>query len=335
MRCAARKVIRNSLLLSNKLRLVISLITCFYYACFQSVTAQQCANPSGELLVNQTFGLAGAPVSLSNQTSYEFEPIDCPGDGQYAVLASLDGSCFNSTWHAVDRDHTSSSVRGNMLVVNGGNKAGVFYQQPVSGLCNGTSYEISFWVMNLLRTETCLNALIPNLSISVETSEGLVFQTLSIGQILQTDTPTWRRCSLLFTAPTSTEDVVIKLINNQGDYGCGNDMALDDFQVRQCGECPDQPETVYVPDAFTPNNDGLNDRLTFFTRLKTTGTFTMKVLNRWGNLIFASQNSADTWDGTFNGAPCPPDTYTWIVTYQAATPSKREFSRTGHVLLVR
>ncbi|MBN8821443.1 MAG: gliding motility-associated C-terminal domain-containing protein [Spirosoma sp.] len=332
---AARKVIRNSYRLSITLRPAIGLIACFLYARPQLVTAQQCANPSGELVVNQTFGVAGNPVSIANQTTYEFEPIDCPGDGQYAVLSSLDGTCFNSTWYAVDRDHTSASTRGNMLVVNGGNKPGVFYQQAVSGLCKGTSYEVSFWVMNLLRTETCLNALIPNLSISIETSEGLVIQSLTIGQIPQTDSPTWRRCSVLFTAPTSTEDIVIKLINNQGDYGCGNDMALDDFQVRQCGECPNQPETVYIPDAFSPNNDGMNDRLAFFTQLKTSNAFRIRVFNRWGNLIFSSQNPAETWDGTFNGSPCPADTYTWIVTYQSVTQPKREISQTGRVVLVR
>ncbi len=333
--CAARKVIRNSYRLSIPFPLAIGLIASFFFACPQPIMAQQCANPSGDLVINQTFGTAGNPVSLVNQTTYEFEPIDCPGDGQYAVLSSLDGTCFNSTWHAVDRDHTAAGIRGNMLVVNGGNKPGVFYQQPVSGLCKGTSYEVSFWVMNLLRTETCLNALIPNLSIRVETSEGLLIQSLAIGQIPQTDTPTWRRYSVLFTAPVLTDDIVIKLINNQGDYGCGNDMALDDFQVRQCGDCPDQPETVYIPDAFSPNNDGMNDRLTFFTQLRTTNSFRINVFNRWGNLIFSSDNPADTWDGTFNGLPCPADTYTWIVTYQSVTPPKREISQRGRVLLVR
>lgn len=334
MASAIRKFIRNNFLIANRLRVAICLVACFSYTCFQLVTAQVCADPSGELVFNQTFGTTGSTSSLAGLTPYEYEPISCPGDGQYTITQALDGNCFNSTWYAVATDHTPTDTQGNMLVINGGSRAGMFFQQPVSGLCKGTSYEVSVWVLNLLKTGTCTNALIPNLSINVETKDGLVIQSTVIGPILQTDSPTWRRCSLLFTAPTTIDEVVIKLINNQGDLGCGNDMIIDDLQVKQCSECVGQADPVFVPAVFTPNNDGINDTLAVFLRAATSNSFTLKIYNRWGSLIFTSSDPALKWDGFFSGEPCATGAYTWVIAFRSGT-TKHDMIQTGSVLLMR
>ncbi|MVM34753.1 T9SS type B sorting domain-containing protein [Spirosoma sp. HMF4905] len=335
MASAIRKFIRNSYLIANKLRLAICLVTCLFYTFFQPVVAQVCADPSGELVFNQTFGTASNPVSIAGLTPYEYEPINCPGDGQYTIAPVLDDSCFNATWYAVSTDHTPSDVQGNMLVINGGSQAGIFYRQPVSGLCKGTSYEVSVWVLNLLKTGTCSNPLIPNLSINVETNDGLIIQSTNIGPIQQTDIPTWRRCSILFTVPTADGEVVIKLINNQGDLGCGNDMLIDDLQVKQCSECVGPPELVYVPDVFTPNNDGINDTLAIFLRTSASSSFSLKIYNRWGSLIFTSTDPAHKWDGNYAGVACASGTYSWVIAYRSGTSPRNEIVRTGHVLLMR
>ncbi|GAB3947689.1 hypothetical protein GCM10028805_20410 [Spirosoma harenae] len=317
------------------MRVAINMIACIFCVFPLSINAQVCNYPSGEVLINQSFSTAGSPISIADFTSYEFEPISCPGDGQYAVLNSVDGTCFNSTWHNLPGDHTTSNGTGNMLVVNGGNKPGTFYQQPVSYLCRGTNYEISFWVVNLLRPNTCSEALIPNLSINVETKDGVLIQSTAIGLIDQTETPTWRRYSTLFTVPVTTDEVIIKLVNHQGDYGCGNDMAIDDIQLKPCGECAAPPEIVYVPDAFTPNNDGVNDTLAFFLRASAANSYSVKIFNRWGNPVFTSQNAAEQWDGTFGGMPCPAGPYTWIITRQSSASTRNKQIQTGRVLLIR
>ncbi|GAB4045359.1 T9SS type B sorting domain-containing protein [Spirosoma litoris] len=332
---AIRKFIRNTFLIANKLRIAICLVAWLFYSCFQAATAQVCADPSGGIVFNQTFGTARSPVSITGLTTYEYEPIDCPGDGQYTITSALESDCFNATWYTVATDHTPGDVQGNMLVINGGDKAGLFYQQPVGALCKGTSYEFSMWVLNLLKTGTCLDALIPNLTIRVETIDGLLIQSIDIGQILQTDTPTWRRCSILFTAPESDDEIVVKLINNQGGLGCGNDMLIDDLQVKQCSECVGQPELVYVPDAFTPNNDGVNDTMSVFLQSAASDSFALKVYNRWGSLIFTSSDPAHKWDGNFAGTPCAVGTYTWEITHKSSSSPKRETVQTGRILLMR
>jgi adhesin/invasin len=71
------------------------------------------------------------------------------------------------------------------------------------------------------------------------------------------------------------------------------------------------PINIYVPRVFTPNNDGSNDVLKPI--LVGIATFHyMNVYNRWGNLIFTTQDPNRGWDGTFKGVAQPVETYLWI-----------------------
>jgi gliding motility-associated-like protein len=86
---------------------------------------------------------------------------------------------------------------------------------------------------------------------------------------------------------------------------------------------------LYCPTAFTPNNDGKNDTFTvkgfFLTHLE------LNIFNRWGNLIFSSDNNKP-WDGTFNGRLMPNDTYVW--TAKGSDLAGQSFSRSGTVVLL-
>jgi gliding motility-associated-like protein len=68
---------------------------------------------------------------------------------------------------------------------------------------------------------------------------------------------------------------------------------------------------IYVPRAFSPNNDGTNDLLKpILVGIQTFHYFT--VYNRWGNIIFTTTDPNQGWDGTFKGVPQPVETYLWI-----------------------
>jgi gliding motility-associated-like protein len=69
----------------------------------------------------------------------------------------------------------------------------------------------------------------------------------------------------------------------------------------------------YIPNAFTPNGDGLNDVFRV-TGLYRNINFSMIVYDRWGRQVFESKNIDTGWDGSFGGKLCDPDTYVWIVT---------------------
>jgi gliding motility-associated-like protein len=74
---------------------------------------------------------------------------------------------------------------------------------------------------------------------------------------------------------------------------------------------------IFIPNTFSPNNDGVNDM--FFPRGK--GLFSVKsfrIFNRWGQLIFerfnvSPNNSADGWDGTYNGQGLSSDVYVFMI----------------------
>lgn len=86
-------------------------------------------------------------------------------------------------------------------------------------------------------------------------------------------------------------------------------------------DCPDtstqlvriNPETlVFVPTAFTPDEDGTND--VFFATAVGVNSFEMKIFDRWGNEVFSTSDPYEGWDGNYpNGGPATEGAYSWTV----------------------
>ena len=70
--------------------------------------------------------------------------------------------------------------------------------------------------------------------------------------------------------------------------------------------------TYYIPNAFTPNGDGLND---VFIPISPgiQRTFYFRVFNRWGKLMFESFDTKRGWDGSYRGMAQPPAVYVWVI----------------------
>ena len=69
---------------------------------------------------------------------------------------------------------------------------------------------------------------------------------------------------------------------------------------------------IHVPSAFTPNQDGLNDRLKpQYIGIKTLDYFT--VYNRWGQVVFSTKDQGKGWDGTLKGMPQSTGTFVWTL----------------------
>jgi gliding motility-associated-like protein len=70
---------------------------------------------------------------------------------------------------------------------------------------------------------------------------------------------------------------------------------------------------VFVPDAFSPNGDGYNDILEAkSTQLQ---SFNFSIMNRWGEVVFHSEDIANGWDGTINGMNAPVGSYVYKMTF--------------------
>ena len=93
---------------------------------------------------------------------------------------------------------------------------------------------------------------------------------------------------------------------------------------------------IYVPDAFSPNGDAYNDQLRVFHE-GLFSTYSFRVYDRWGSVIFSSQQADICWDGMYHDQPCSEDIYAWTVDYSIVNQGNKEehFVRSGHVMLVR
>ncbi|MBK8142456.1 MAG: gliding motility-associated C-terminal domain-containing protein [Chitinophagaceae bacterium] len=89
---------------------------------------------------------------------------------------------------------------------------------------------------------------------------------------------------------------------------------------------------LFVPTAFTPNNDGLNDNLKamLFGDIL---SFDFKIFNRYGAVVFASNNPAKGWDGTIAGLKQDAGVYVWVCKYKLA--GKPELLEKGTFVLIR
>jgi gliding motility-associated-like protein len=90
---------------------------------------------------------------------------------------------------------------------------------------------------------------------------------------------------------------------------------------------------IAVPTAFTPNGDGLNDYLYPNNAIKAVN-LEFKVYNRWGQLVFASRNWEDKWDGKINGIPQAPGVFVWFLRYTNRDTGQKVFQK-GTTTLIR
>lgn len=88
---------------------------------------------------------------------------------------------------------------------------------------------------------------------------------------------------------------------------------------------------LHVPNTFTPDGDKFNN--TFFAEGTEINDFHMEIFNRWGELMFESDDMNVSWDGKFNGESCKEGVYVWTIEYVDAQNEKQEL--TGHVTLLK
>jgi gliding motility-associated-like protein len=89
---------------------------------------------------------------------------------------------------------------------------------------------------------------------------------------------------------------------------------------------------IYVPNTFIPDGDGKNDL--FFAVGSNMRVFYIEIYNRWGELVFETDDLLKGWNGTYEGNECPDGVYVWKIRY-GEFPSDKIFELVGHVTLLR
>lgn len=111
------------------------------------------------------------------------------------------------------------------------------------------------------------------------------------------------------------------------EYGCAQASTVTLEHI-------DMDANVYIPNAFTPNNDGIND--VFKPVSEDVRYYTLTVWNRWGQKVFESTDINEFWDGSYNGSEyyAQNGLYSYRVVYNS-TCSAEKVIKTGFVNLLR
>ncbi|MES2620852.1 MAG: gliding motility-associated C-terminal domain-containing protein, partial [Bacteroidota bacterium] len=71
---------------------------------------------------------------------------------------------------------------------------------------------------------------------------------------------------------------------------------------------PCDPNAVFLPNIFSPNNDGLNDKFLLRSKILSSLSY-FRVFNQWGEVVYETTNIGEGWDGTIKGQPAPVAVY--------------------------
>ena len=133
------------------------------------------------------------------------------------------------------------------------------------------------------------------------------------------------RVTYSWSTGDSTESIFVE---NKGsftltisDANCSaNDVVLIDT-------CPE----FGIPQAFSPNGDDVND--VFQVYGVGLYEFELLIFNRWGQVIYKTNNQSEGWDGTMNGKPCQIDVYVYKIIYRGLGLGQKQ--KVGRLALVR
>lgn len=126
-------------------------------------------------------------------------------------------------------------------------------------------------------------------------------------------------------------------VSENGDYwvtlsssNCATTTDTIHVALDACGCIP------FLPNAFTPDGNSVNNvfRVESACAIE---NFALMIFDRWGNLIYSSNDQYSGWDGTFKGNACQEDAYVYKLSGMLpnASGSYDHYSRIGHVVLLR
>ena len=152
---------------------------------------------------------------------------------------------------------------------------------------------------------------------------GASHQNVSYTWIPAIDSFTCTDCRRPFITVNQTQTVHVIAEN---EYGCKTEDSVE-LSVLEC-----DAKAVFVPNTFTPNGDGLNDKL-FVRGGGLRGIEYFRVFDRWGDLVFETHDINQGWDGSIKGQPGDIATYVYIL--KGVCSSGATVDMSGNVTLIR
>jgi gliding motility-associated-like protein len=175
---------------------------------------------------------------------------------------------------------------------------------------------------------------VPNLTINIGIDTNICNKGFSVPLLIKTtytNLPNynWSNGATTPNINVNTSGAYSMYVN----YKCGT-IHSNTIIVTACP--PDTTLSIWIPNSFTPNGDGLNDewKPVFINQ----DVSELYIYDRWGQKLFSGNISNNfSWDGTFHNHLCEQGVYAYIIIYQSSAPAKRtgEIQQTGVVNLIR
>jgi len=147
-------------------------------------------------------------------------------------------------------------------------------------------------------------------------------------------TPTGSLSCTTCTSPSASPAITTTYTLIVADANGCTDTALVTVFVQPVS-CDNKPNagSFYLPNAFSPNDDGQNDELCLLGWDECLKDFSIKIYNRWGEAVFSSDTKTFCWDGTHNGKPLNSASFAFFVKAVLYNGVKKELK--GSITLVR
>jgi gliding motility-associated-like protein len=122
-------------------------------------------------------------------------------------------------------------------------------------------------------------------------------------------------------------------VTKSGNYSVtvtDNNGCADSDTIRVTVDCSD----IYFPEAFTPDGNGRNESFGAIGNTAAVGNYLLRIYNRWGQLIFQSNDPNRKWDGTVHGKRSGSQSFVWFASYTlTATQIKKQ--QKGTITVIR
>ncbi len=260
-------------------------------------------NPSGlngNISVTYTVGASpcisteshNIPVTLAPTASLNIPAVICKTTSTFDLNTLITGTP-GGTWSGV-------GVSSNIINLNTvGNSLSITYTISDAGCSDSITAVLVFSSVVADFTFTPDNGLAPLSVTTINSSQNASSYLWNFGN-----------------GETSGDVNTSTIYNYEGTYI----ISLKATSIEGCVDSISKTVTIistgdYIPNVFTPNEDGVND--SFYPVIsKLTEDYHMMIFNRWGNLIFETFDQNGKWDGTYSGSKVPFGVYFYVITFK-------------------
>jgi len=325
------------------LRLLLALMICWFFALESKAQQNLVPNPSFEEYTDCPTGYPDLDGKCNYWTSFRSSPdymnscsSICGFNNQRGYQTARSGLAYVGFFSFGKNNPTAKEQVGAELL---------------SPLEIGVKYYVSFWVSCAYR----------NMAVNVATNKiGARFTTYQYNEPptvslpnnchiyttkIITDTLNWVQISGSFVADSLYRYIVIgsffddyqidtTIFPNQTepiaayyyleDVCVSIDPTLCDVNKEDCN--------FVLPTVFTPNSDNINDKYEWIQNCSKVEEFLMQIYNRWGQLVFTTNDSKVGWDGNYNGMPQPSSLY---AVHVSVVSDNKEINKSTSITLFR